>query len=139
MFLGVQPDCHILRQQLVFALGLLCVLFVHGTGAAPFCRAVFLPPAVVPACGEVDADAHSVAEKQNEDSFYTVLAKLDMERVVHRVHQARQYLRQPALDGRSDEKSEPYHGNDTDKGEDDRRPPVVTLIHGRSSPFSQPP
>lgn len=62
-----------------------------------------------------------------------------MERVVHRVHQARQYLRQPALDGRSDEKSEPYHGNDTDKGEDDRRPPVVTLIHGRSSPFSQPP
>ena len=34
--------------------------YAMGIGVAPFCRAVFLTPAVVPACGEINADSHTV-------------------------------------------------------------------------------
>ena len=83
VFLAVESDTDCLRHQLVFGRWVLPVFLVHGFGIAPFCAAVFLPASVVPACREVDTDAHSVAEKQNEDSFYTVLAKLESLRRVH--------------------------------------------------------
>ena len=89
MFLAVESNADILRHQLVFGWGVLPVFLVHGFGVAPFRTAVFLSASVVPACREINADAHSVAEKQNEDSFYTVLAKLYMERGVHHIHKAR--------------------------------------------------
>ena len=97
--------------------------------------AVFLPASVVPACREVDTDAHSVAEKQNEDSFYTVLAKLYMKWVAHHIHQARQYLRQAAFHRRCNEKSEPHNRQDAEYGENDGGLSVVISIHDRSSPF----
>ena len=34
--------------------------YAMGIGVAPFCRAVFLTPAVVPACGEINTDSHTV-------------------------------------------------------------------------------
>ena len=69
VFLAVESDTDCLRHQLVFGRWVLPVFLVHGFGIAPFCAAVFLPASVVPACREIDADAHSIAEKQNEDSF----------------------------------------------------------------------
>ena len=83
----------------------------------------------------IDADAHSIAEKQNEDSFYTVLAKHYMKRVAHHIHQARQYLRQATLNGWCNEKSEPHDRQDAEYGENDGGLSVVISIHDRSSPF----
>lgn len=83
----------------------------------------------------IDADAHSIAEKQNEDSFYTVLAKHYMKRVAHHIHQTRQYLRQATLNGWCNEKSEPHNRQDAEYGENDGGLSVVISIHDRSSPF----
>ena len=135
MLLTIQPDTDCLRHQLVFGWWVLPIFLVHGFGIAPFCAAVFLPASVVPACREVDPDAHSIAEKQNEDSFYAVLAKLYMKWVAHHIHQARQYLRQATLDGWCNEKSEPHNRQDTEYGENDRSLSVVISIHDRNSPF----
>ena len=135
MFLAVESDTDCLCHQLVFGRWVLPVFLVHGFGIAPFCATVFLPASVVPACREVDTDAHSIAEKQNEDSFYTVLAKHYMKRVAHHIHQARQYLRQATLNGWCNEKSEPHNRQDAEYGENDGGLSVVIPIHGRSSPF----
>ena len=76
----------------------------------------------------IDADAHSIAEKQNEDSFYTVLAKHYMKRVAHHIHQTRQYLRQATLNGWCNEKSEPHNRQDAEYGENDGGLSVVISI-----------
>ena len=139
MFLAVESNADILRHQLVFGWWVLPVFLVHGFCVAPFRTAVFLPASVVPACREIDADAHSIAEEQNEDGFYTVIAKLYMERVAHHIHQARQYLRQSAFHRRCNEKSKPYNRQDTDHGEDNGSLSVVISIHDRSLPFARLP
>ena len=93
----IQSDTDILRHQLVIGIRRLSVLLIHGSCIAPFCRTVFLPPAVVSLCGEIYPDTHSIAQKQDEDSFYAVLTNFYMKRIVKYIHQARQYLRQSAF------------------------------------------
>lgn len=139
VFFAVESDTDCLRHQLVFGRWVLPVFLVHGFGIAPFCAAVFLSASVVPACREVDPDAHSIAEKQNEDSFYAVLAKLYMKWVAHHIHQARQYLRQATLNGWCNEKSEPHNRQDAEYGENDGGLSVVISIHDRSFPFARLP
>ena len=83
VLLSVQADTHILREQFVLERVFISVLLVESTCIAPFCRAVFLPPAVVPACGEIDADAHSVGKQKNKDSLYAVLTHRYGKRVIY--------------------------------------------------------
>ena len=81
---AVQPHADILREQLI-GLRLLCPVFsVHGSGVAPFSRAVFLPAPVVASGGEIDTESHPIREQKKEDSFQAVPAKHDMKRVAHR-------------------------------------------------------
>ena len=70
---SVQPDPHILGQQLVFLWPFVPVLSAHGPGVAPFGRAVFLATPVVAPGGEIDADAHPIRAQKKEDSFQAVL------------------------------------------------------------------
>ena len=79
-------------------------------------------------------DTHSIAQKQNEDSFYAVLTNFYMKRIVKYIHQARQYLRQSAFDRRSNEKCQPHHRNNTDNRKNNRRLFFV-ISHLRSVPF----
>ena len=93
----IQSDTDILCHQLIIGIRRLSVFLIHGSCVAPFCRTVFLPPAVVSLCGEIYPDTHSIAQKQNEDSFHAVLTNFYMKRIVKYIHQARQYLWQSAF------------------------------------------
>ena len=58
----VKTNADILGQQLVLGQVFIPILLVQRIGVAPFCRAVFLTPAVVPACGEINTDSHTVCD-----------------------------------------------------------------------------
>ena len=47
---GVKSDANILSHQLIFTFGRLAVFLIDSSCIAPFCRAVFLPASVIPAC-----------------------------------------------------------------------------------------
>ena len=66
---SVQTDTDILGKQLIFRRVFITVFLVDSTCVAPFSRAVFLTPAVVPACGEINADTHTVSKQKNKGSF----------------------------------------------------------------------
>ena len=83
VFSSVQTDGDILRQQFVFRLILVGIFLVGRTSRAPFGRSVLFSPPVIVLRGKIDTDGNSVHQKQNEDSFYTVLTKLYLEWVLH--------------------------------------------------------
>jgi hypothetical protein len=72
---------------------------------------VFFPPPVVPVVREKYGDSHAIAEKKNEDSFYTVLTNLDMERIGKYASRIIQETDNPISKSRSYEQREPYNRN----------------------------
>ena len=100
---AVQPHTHALGKELVGLRLFGPVLLVNGLSVAPFSRAVFLPAPVVMPGGEIDTEAHSICEQKKEDSFEAVLAKLDMGRVIHRLCEPGEDLRQAAGRGGRDQ------------------------------------
>ena len=58
--MSIKSDSYALCQYLVHAGRMLSVLFVHGSGIAPFSRTVLLATPVVAACGLPDPDAHGI-------------------------------------------------------------------------------
>lgn len=78
-----QADRHILREDLVFGLGLGGIFAVDLTGIAPFSRAVLLPLAVITDRGQVNRNGDSVDEQKNEDSFQAVLTPYNIKGLAH--------------------------------------------------------
>ena len=83
VLMPAQADRHILREDLVFGLGLGGIFAVDLTGIAPFSRAVLLPLAVITDRGQVNRNGDSVDEQKNEDSFQAVLTPYNIKGLAH--------------------------------------------------------
>ena len=70
---AVQTHADMLGENLVSLRDLCLILLIHGGGAAPFCRTMFLTPAVIAPGGQSHTDSQSINEQKNKDSFSTVL------------------------------------------------------------------
>jgi hypothetical protein len=79
----IQTDTDILGQQLIRRRVLVLIFLVDSTCVAPFCRTVFLTPAVILSCGKINANPHPVSKQKKKDSFYAVLTHRYVKRVVH--------------------------------------------------------
>ena len=113
MLASVKTDGHVLRQNFVFCFLRRSVSSVDLARHAPSGRAVFLAFSVVSVVGKIDSDSQPVAQKQNEDSFYAVLTKLYVERILHHCSEIGYQSGNAVLHYRRYQKRDPYNRNYT--------------------------
>ena len=79
----IQPNGHILGQDLVVLRLPLRILPIDAPSLPPLRRPMLLLHPIIPARGQINSNAQRIGQKQNEDSLQTVLTELNMEWVAN--------------------------------------------------------
>ena len=103
----VQPDGHILGQDLIVCLLPPSILPVDAPSLPPLRRPMLLLHPIIPARGQIDPNAQRIGQKQNEDSPETVLTEHDMEWVTYGSTEVLHYPDQSISDKRGNQQGEP--------------------------------
>lgn len=133
MLMPVQTDRHILRENLVFGLGLGGIFAVDLTGIAPFGRAMFLPLAIITGRGQVDGKSQGVDKRENEDSFQAVLTPYNMKRLAHDCAEFSQKAAEAVMQSRSRQQSQPHHRHNAEAVEKNVAFGKLIVPHGSST------
>ena len=122
VFSAVKTDGDILREQFVFRISFIGIFLVDCAGRAPFRRAVFFAPSVILLCGQVNTDGNTIYQKQNEDSFYTVLTERYLKWVFHNDTEVLHQTHETVFHTGRYQKAEPRNRNNTAKIKDNILP-----------------
>lgn len=96
---------------------------------------MFLTPSVIVLRGKVHTDGDTIDQKQNEDSFYAVLAKLYLEWVFHHGSELLDQAHQTVFHTGRNQKAEPHNRNNAAKIKDNVLLGKLIFPHGQLSFF----